>query len=66
MRITVNGNEINVDNQVTVQNLLHQLGYQDPFVAVAINRTCVPRSQFEKHQIHSQDHVEILAPMSGG
>ena len=66
MNITVNGNSQNVISEISVEDLLVELGYKNDFVAVAVNQSCVPRSNFKTHRIHAHDDIEILAPMSGG
>lgn len=62
----VNGQSVDSPDETTVASLLTSLGYQDFFVAVAINQECVPRSQFQITKIPSGANVEILAPMAGG
>ncbi len=66
MELTINGVKKTLNDIQTVANLLEQLGYQSNFVAVAVNRTCIKRSDFSGHKIEAGDNIEILAPMAGG
>lgn len=66
MELTINGVKKNIEEIQTVANLLDQLGYQSNFIAVAINKTCIKRSDFAVHKIEDGDNIEILAPMAGG
>ena len=66
MELIINGASRQVVQATTVDQLLKELGYQDALVAVAINRTCIRRTEFNNTQLFSGDEVEILAPMAGG
>ena len=64
--ITVNDASQEVSADTKVSELLQQLGYQNQAIAIAINETFVPRSQYDDTALHAQDKVEIVAPMQGG
>jgi sulfur carrier protein len=64
-QITVNGEAKQVA-ATSVAELLSELGMTGAFVAVAVNRDCVPRATFGSTPLRSGDEVEILAPMAGG
>ncbi len=66
MQIKVNGRPLEIAATLTVEGLLEQLGYQDHFVAVAVNETCIPRRSYGEHRLGERDTIEILAPMAGG
>ena len=66
MNITVNGEKKELPRNCSVTDLLDSLELKNAFVAVAINNSCVSRSQYEKTRIQDNDKVEILAPMAGG
>jgi sulfur carrier protein len=66
MDLIINGDPVLIKTATTVGELLGELGYSDPFVAVAVNKTCVRRAEFGATQLCSGDEVEILAPMAGG
>jgi len=66
MNITVNGEQFTDLATCSVSDLLKTLDLQHAFIAVAINNTCISRSQYERTMIQNNDKVEILAPMAGG
>lgn len=65
MRITLNGNVLEVDAE-TLDQALNLLGYGDSTVATAVNGTFVPRSQRRDTRLGEGDCIEIVAPMQGG
>lgn len=66
MKISVNGTVRQFEDGLTVYDLLQELGIQKSFVAVALNRTCIPKTAREHTEVHEGDEVEILAPQQGG
>ncbi|KPK47822.1 MAG: hypothetical protein AMK72_07945 [Planctomycetes bacterium SM23_25] len=66
MRITVNGEDREVDEPTTVAALLDALGVPRKAVAVEINRELVPRSQHEAHRLAEGDALEIVTLVGGG
>jgi sulfur carrier protein len=66
VKILVNGEEKLLSSEVSVADLLNQLGYREDFIAVAVNNECIKRAKFGAHLVREQDRVEILAPMAGG
>ena len=66
MELVVNGSSRQIREAKTVQELLNELGYGEALVAVAVNRSCVRRSNYDLHEIKAGDEIEILAPMAGG
>lgn len=65
MRLVVNGST-EITDAKTVKELLSQLGWEGSFFAVAVNRTCIPRKDYETTLLCDNDEVEILTPQSGG
>jgi sulfur carrier protein len=49
-----------------VRELLALLGFEGARVAVAVNRSVVPRSRFDSHRLAGGDRVEILEAVGGG
>ena len=67
LTLKINGESVQLPRErATVSELLAELGYAKGFVAVALNRTCVRRSEFATTPVNAGDEVEILAPMAGG
>jgi sulfur carrier protein len=66
MQIIINGQPTPLEKPLSVQELLHRLGYLDHFVAVAVNQECVLRRNYGTQFVQAEDQIEILAPMAGG
>jgi len=66
LSLTVNGNPERVPEGTTVRALLVRLGLADRRVAVAVNRTVVPRSAYDTQRLAAGDRVEILEAVGGG
>jgi len=64
--IQVNGASRELPEAVPVSTLLTTLGFDGRPVAVAVNHTCVKRSEYPTAVVRDGDDVEILAPMAGG
>ncbi|MCO6400266.1 MAG: sulfur carrier protein ThiS [Verrucomicrobia bacterium] len=65
MNIIVNGELAEVAAETTIARLLEQRA-RPTGVAIAVNGTFVPRSQYGERQLAEGDKVEIVAPMQGG
>ncbi len=66
MRITLNGQERDVDDGTTIGRLLEALGERRGPVAVEVNRQIVPRSQHADRRLAPGDAVEIVTLVGGG
>ena len=66
MYVRINGESRQVEESATLQQVLFNLGYQGSFVAVAVNKSCIKRSDLAVTQVKAGDDIEILAPMAGG
>ena len=66
MQVFLNGKKINVDNNLTAQQLLYEMGYQDKRIALEINGEVTPKSQYSNKIIVENDNVEIIAAIGGG
>jgi sulfur carrier protein len=66
MKISVNGELIDIRDATTVDELMCQLGYESTQAAVALNLFFVPRSAYEKTRLQARDQVEIVMPVAGG
>jgi sulfur carrier protein len=66
MTITVNGKRMDVDDGLSIDGLLAQLGVPREFTAVAVNRDVARRGDFATRALAPGDRVEIVRPMGGG
>ncbi|MFT5425105.1 MAG: sulfur carrier protein [Gammaproteobacteria bacterium] len=65
MQITLNGESIDLDNSVNIDQLLSKLELSGR-LAVEVNQRIIPRSLFSTYEIESGDHVEIVTAIGGG
>lgn len=66
IEVTVNGQKQTLNDDLNIDQLLDSLGYENRFVAVAINHKCVSRKDFNSYKVRNDDQIEVLAPMAGG
>jgi sulfur carrier protein len=66
MKVTVNGIPDEVDDELTVAQLVAVRADDRRRVAVARNGEVVPRSAWEATRLRDGDAVEVLAPVAGG
>ncbi len=65
MRVTVNGDEMQVDDHTTIADLLGRLGFPDKGVAVAVNWAVLPRSDWGR-SVPDGAQVEVVTAVQGG
>ena len=65
MQITLNGESIDLDNSVNIDQLLFKLELSGR-LAVEVNQRIIPRSLFSTYEIESGDRVEIVEAIGGG
>lgn len=66
MRVSVNGDEVELADDATLINLLQALSLGDAKVAVELNQSIVPRSQHATQRLQQGDCVEIVHAIGGG
>lgn len=67
MVIKVNGKEVNLENEVTVKELLVLQQVQMPdYVTVQVNEELVDQGRFNEVVVKDQDSIEFLYFMGGG
>ena len=67
MKLTVNGEEIEFDTELTVSELLVEQNVKMPdMVSVEVNGQILKRSEFESTTLKDGDTVEFLYFMGGG
>lgn len=64
--ITLNGKPHTLQDELSLQDLLEQNGYNGKTVAIAVNKNFIPKSSYDTHTISEDDEIEIVAPMQGG
>ncbi|MDT8299859.1 MAG: sulfur carrier protein ThiS [Sedimentisphaerales bacterium] len=67
MNLVINGKETNINDGLTVNQLLAQENVQMPdMVSVELNGQILKRSKFEETVLKDDDKVEFLYFMGGG
>jgi thiamine biosynthesis protein ThiS len=67
MKLIVNGEEkeFNKDN-LTIKELVEELGIKVPNYAVAVGMEVIPKSEYETYLLKDGDKVEIVTFVGGG
>jgi sulfur carrier protein len=67
-KIVVNGQERDIDREMTVMELLEsmEVKFREVGLAVAINEEVVPKSQYSTRKVKEGDRVEIVQLVGGG
>jgi len=64
--IILNGKEIKINKQISVQQLLIKENLEKKMLAVAINGSIIERQDYEQTTIKEKDRIEIVRPVGGG
>ena len=64
--ITVTGQNRPLDAELSLQDLLQDLGMTTGRIAVELNGNIVPRSQFSSQRISNLDSIESVQAIGGG
>jgi len=64
--IVLNGEDKQVDNNISVSQLLEKLDLTEKRLAVEINQQIIPRSDFSNLMLKEKDNVEIVQAIGGG
>lgn len=65
MKIMVNNDEVQVDEQTTVADLLVRLGFPEKGIAVAVDWAVLPRSRWDT-PLSDGSKVEVVTAVQGG
>ena len=66
MIISVNKKNIEVDDNITIESMLFFLKIKTEFIAVEVNSTIVPKSEFAIHMLSENDKITIINAVGGG
>ena len=68
MRLTINGEKKTIDGVESLAGLLGVLGISAGTrgIAVAVNETVIPRTEWESTRVEEDDAVEIIRAVQGG
>ncbi|WP_069649038.1 sulfur carrier protein ThiS [Caloranaerobacter ferrireducens] len=62
----VNGKEMNFETEITVDDLLKNLGLDKDKVVVEVNFEIVPKEKYTDRILNKEDKVEIVSFVGGG
>jgi sulfur carrier protein len=65
MMISLNAEQVEVDDQMTVAALLQSMGYPDRGIAVAVDRAVLPRSSWAT-RLFDGANIEVVTAVQGG
>lgn len=66
MKITVNGKELSINPDTTLDALLEELKIEEQGMAVELNMEVVPKSRYKETLIKNNDTLEIIRMTGGG
>jgi sulfur carrier protein len=66
IKVSINGEIKELNDNLTVSEMLKILDYKSKTFAVAVNTTFVPLTKYDQTIIKSGDTIDILAPVQGG
>lgn len=66
INIRINGDDHQLDNMITITELLDKLGFTGKRVAVERNKEIVPRSLHGETSLEDGDQLEIVHFIGGG
>lgn len=66
MQIELNGEYADVADKITVAELLADMGIENRYCAVELNRDLVPREDHAERRLEPGDRVEVVTLVGGG
>ncbi len=66
MRITVNNNEVEIEETTTAIDLLLQMGYKKHAASVWVNGKQLLLAQYESYTFNEGDTVKLIRILGGG
>ncbi len=66
MNIIVNGEELTLNSDTTIEELLQKLKIKDKVMAVAVNMNIIKKDDWKNYKIKEGDKIELLHFVGGG
>ena len=66
IQITVNGQNVEIESPMTVEQLLDTVDVAANYLAVEVNADVVPREAYTTHLVGPGDDVEVVTLVGGG
>ena len=65
LKVWINQTPHQLPAPATLADAVAHIGIQPPFAA-AVNLNFVPKSRYAQHLLSDGDHIELIAPITGG
>lgn len=65
MKVVVNDEEVTVGEETSVADLIEGLGFPDRGIAVAVNWSVLPRSEWDR-AVPADARIEVVTAVQGG
>lgn len=66
MKVTVNGDEIEIKDSASVEDLIIQLSLTKKRLAVEVNQNIISKSRHSETLLSANDTIEIIHAIGGG
>ena len=66
IQITVNGQRVEIESPMTVEQVLDTVDVPPNYLAVEVNANVVPREQYTTHIVGPGDEIEVVTLVGGG
>jgi sulfur carrier protein len=64
--ITVNGKPVEIETEMSVEQLLDTVDVPPNYLAVEVNAEVVPREEYCRRTVRAGDEVEVVTLVGGG
>jgi sulfur carrier protein len=64
--LVVNGESLNLIDDLNAQDLIIQLGYEDQRIALEVNEAIIPKSTHAQFILNEGDICEVIKAVGGG
>ena len=66
IKVTVNGEPVETENEMTIKRLLESVDVPPNYLAVEVNQEVVPREEHETQLVNDGDEIEVVTLVGGG
>ena len=66
MKITLNGEKISINNDISLLKLLKLKNIDQKNIAIEINRKIITKNCWRKEKLNENDIIEIITAVGGG
>lgn len=66
MKLTLNGQPFELDEDATLQAIISALELQGKRYAIEVNESIIPRSEHSNYPLNPGDNVEVVQAIGGG